>query len=551
MNARTYRYSALLAVAIGILLWLPANADNPVVGASAPQNSAAKKPAVAKPTRAMVIGRQKGDMAKKDYDKDCMRSGCHTSLKKTPWVHGPVAVGGCEVCHIQQDEKLGKHKFKLKRIKEKTCTHCHQPGTTRKVVHKVVTDTGCIKCHSPHGGEKRNLLNTQDESKLCGECHDPNRPMPMVKGKKVTVIDKTLKASPKFKTMHKPVKEGKCLVCHEAHDSSHKKLLVKAEKDLCYSCHEKAKKALAKNRFLHKPVTESCSLCHAPHGTNSGKMLVSGRKQLCLDCHKDVAESIDRGIWMKEVKPTNGMAKPTLVAVTGPSGESLKLHGAIKNTKDCLACHEAHGGTDKLLVKVSTKKACFECHAKAIPLKPRGKIADIKAELAAGKHLHKPVKEGRCTSCHAGHASANTGLLAKPYAKGLYAMFSVKQFELCFDCHNKKLATMEKTLTTKFRDGDRNLHYVHIHEKPAKNGRPKKKGRSCRMCHESHVSHNSKQMRKEVPYGPGGWKLAINHVENPTGGTCTAACHKKMAYDNTKKTGLLPKVPAKPEVDKK
>jgi len=53
------------------------------------------------------------------------------------------------------------------------------------------------------------------------------------------------------------------------------------------------------------------------------------------------------------------------------------------------------------------------------------------------------------------------------------------------------LALARSTLTaTGFRDGDVNLHYVHVNRE--------KKGRSCRACHDIHAGNDNKLMRE--PY---------------------------------------------------
>jgi len=116
-------------------------------------------------------------------------------------------------------------------------------------------------------------------------------------------------------------------------------------------------------------------------------------------------------------------------------------------------------------------------------------------------------------------------LLQEPHPATLYVKFSVDAYGLCFNCHNKRLATDERTTQTGFRDGDRNLHYVHVHQE---------KGRSCGACHEVHRADHSRLIRKELSFGPGGWSMPLEFTETEAGGTCGSGCHQALSYDNTK-----------------
>ncbi len=65
-----------------------------------------------------------------------------------------------------------------------------------------------------------------------------------------------------------------------------------------------------------------------------------------------------------------------------------------------------------------------------------------------------------------------SGLLVRVYSGTLYAPFSKNQYALCFGCHDQSLATQERTtIVTKFRNGETNLHFVHVNRD--------RKGRTC------------------------------------------------------------------------
>ena len=65
------------------------------------------------------------------------------------------------------------------------------------------------------------------------------------------------------------------------------------------------------------------------------------------------------------------------------------------------------------------------------------------------------------------------------FPAGEYAAYSDKEYALCFTCHKRDLLQFPDTsFATDFRDGERNLHYLHVNKS--------EKGRSCRMCHNIH-----------------------------------------------------------------
>ena len=76
---------------------------------------------------------------------------------------------------------------------------------------------------------------------------------------------------------------------------------------------------------------------------------------------------------------------------------------------------------------------------------------------------------------------------------------------------------------TDFRNGDRNLHHVHVNRE--------RKGRTCRACHETHASSRDKHIRDSVPFGEGGWELPIGFERRANGGSCAPGCHTPYAYD--------------------
>jgi len=108
-------------------------------------------------------------------------------------------------------------------------------------------------------------------------------------------------------------------------------------------------------------------------------------------------------------------------------------------------------------------------------------------------------------------------------------------FSLCFSCHKRDMVQYPETsFATNFRDGERNLHFVHVNNK--------QKGRSCRLCHNFHGSADPKLIRDSAPFGK--WNLPLKFVKTETGGGCSPGCHKPLYYDR-KTPGKRPEA-AKP-----
>ena len=59
------------------------------------------------------------------------------------FVHGPVAVQVCVMCHKQ----TGKHAFKLAEQGQNLCYLCHEKMGPKH-------GKACITCHDPHGSDR-------------------------------------------------------------------------------------------------------------------------------------------------------------------------------------------------------------------------------------------------------------------------------------------------------------------------------------------------------------------------------------------------------------
>jgi len=281
---------------------------------------------------------------------------------------------------------------------------------------------------------------------------------------------------------HKPVADGNCLKCHQQLSDNHPLgkgsmgfIVPKAQ--LCAVCHG----GLLKKPNVHKPVASGeCYACHLPHSSDNKALLKDPAPKLCFGCHP------------KE-------------RFTGSHTHAPVADG------DCLACHDPHQSDGKSLLRKPGSQLCFECHD---------------AKIGAGRSVHDPVAKGDCVGCHAPHGSAYPKILKADFPKELYRSFSIDAFPLCFSCHDSELvaaATTEKT--TKFRNGDRNLHAVHVNKSV--------KGRSCKICHNPHASVQDRLINPKAP-GFGTWGIPIRFDATPTGGGCSVGCHKTFRYDRVK-----------------
>ena len=420
----------------------------------------------------------------------CATVECHGEVKNYKVVHGPVNVDSCDACHKLVDEKA--HKFEARRQREEQCTFCHDVKVAdMPVLHKPVKEGDCMGCHNPHGGETRRFTYGATTAELCNRCHES-----VTAGKE---------------KVHGPAALGACESCHSSHGSLFPKLVNSKGTDLCFDCHDTMKTQLASAKFTHKAVTDKgCLDCHDAHASNHTNQIKQEPLALCTSCHEH-----------EKVK----------LAVES----STHKHSVVTDGQACLNCHTAHGGDLSKLMKDQPVNVCMKCHDK--PQKDaKGTIlaAAVNEVLDPDKIKHGPIRDGNCGGCHSVHGSNQDHLLAKPYSAEFYQKYSEDKYELCFSCHEKTLVQTAKAKgLTGFRNGDQNLHFVHV----AKSD----KGRNCRACHQTHASSHELHVRDTVPYGK--WEMPINFKKSDEGGSCSPGCHKPFEY-NREKPLVYPAAPA-------
>jgi predicted CXXCH cytochrome family protein len=179
----------------------------------------------------------------------------------------------------------------------------------------------------------------------------------------------------------------------------------------------------------------------------------------------------------------------------------------------CVACHDAHGtGFPRMFAK-PPQTMCFDCHKKI------GKV------VGSSISRHAPVASGDCSACHNPHGAGHSNLLRAAYPEQIYNPYKRNRYALCFTCHSSAAFEEESTLTaTAFRDGDRNLHWLHVN---------KIKGRSCSVCHGVHGADQDKLVMSRMR-GFGEWDIPIELTRHKGGGGCLVGCHRPESYNNLK-----------------
>lgn len=406
----------------------------------------------------------------------CVTAECHADVKDHAVLHGPVNVDGCDACHTLTDPAT--HRYELARPANELCRFCHQVDWSgAPVVHEPMNTGDCMGCHDPHGGFDRASLRSESMGELCATCHGD-----LTAGKA---------------SVHGPVAAGACNACHTPHVSQHEGLLTVPADRLCESCHAEMTAQLQRVQFVHEPVKEGeCVACHDAHASDHIMMIRSDPLTLCTEsCHADVKRAV----------------------LDAPF-----KHSAVTQDNACVNCHTAHGSDLAGLMNDQPINICMHCHDRAVTTPDGQTVRPVTEILAPDLVKHGPVADGSCGGCHNVHGSDVSRLLVKPYPATFYAPFEVENYDLCFTCHEpQRVLDREGRGLTQFRDGDVNLHFVHVNKA--------ERGRSCRACHETHASPNDLHIRKSVPYG--NWELPINFTRTDTGGSCAPGCHQALAYD--------------------
>ena len=403
------------------------------------------------------------------YSRNCID--CHKSIMEATVKHSPT--DDCTTCHISNGEKHPNKSVQTFNLAEKLpalCYNCHE-SFNKTNIHPPVESGDCNYCHSPHSTNNSKLLLEKSSINLCEKCHDINEM--------------------KNRIIHKPLGEGNCTSCHDPHQSDFQKFIKEEIPQLCFSCHDELKKTESLSN-VHPPFESECLSCHKHHSSKENSLLSESLPGLCYSCHGDFQENYDKS----EFK-----------------------HLILEDKKSCINCHSPHASAQSKFLKDEINLVCLKCHSKSIVRKKdKTTIVDIK-QLLQKKNVHGAILGGTCIDCHNPHYSTQIALLKSSYTKQGFSAINSESFNLCFDCHDKDLFEKENTQYTNFRNGDNNLHYLHLITE---------KGKSCSSCHNVHASMNEHLIEDVTNFGK--WNMPINFKSNDNGGSCFPGCHTEKSY---------------------
>ncbi len=308
------------------------------------------------------------------------------------------------------------------------------------------------------------------------------------------------------RSVHAPVAQGACVKCHDPHASKNKGLQLQAGSVLCYSCHADIQKRVAAAQFKHSPVERDCLGCHDPHSSKDGEHLLKKPvPEVCTSCHRTDQPAFARQHMNYPV------GKADCTSCHDPHGSSQRgmlwstVHAPVAN-KMCGQCHQDAASPKALATKKTGLDLCRSCHAELVN------------GMLAKNRLHWPaVDRTGCLNCHNPHASVQPALLKKPPQS------------LCADCHETTVKTLETAA---------------VKHAPAAAG-------ECSTCHDPHASNaeflftaagelalcaNCHDYQKHSNHPLGGNKT---DPRNPNVGLDCSSCHaphassfKAFVYEN-------------------
>ena len=178
--------------------------------------------------------------------------------------------------------------------------------------------------------------------------------------------------------LHGPYAAGWCAACHNQSNSQGfrggenqsikgttlglgqpRSRLVMQKSELCISCHEDKRPAIARKAGLwqHGPVaTGMCTACHDPHKSPTRYMLKAKTTEaLCTACHEKQSLHATGASKQTETKPKEPKQKEAKQKEAkqkeAKQKEAEPKESAPAKTADCMLCHNPHLGRTALLLK--------------------------------------------------------------------------------------------------------------------------------------------------------------------------------------------------------
>lgn len=424
-----------------------------------------------------------------EFAEGCVTDECHalmsrglSALGSAPpmTIHEPVERAACQECHAPDS---GGHTYPLLRTGDTLCSHCHQDGGPaglggQMFRHKAMfTEEGCLACHDPHTSAGSSLLVGQTVEQTCAQCH----------------------LAAEGEHQHWPYVTGQCSACHEPHGSDTVALLrtggAGGVEDHCRMCHAETADAMAVMPHSHLNAEGSCLACHGAHATNWKRLQKFEPLRGCVSCHAEVAET-----------------------VTG----ARVSHDAVLTGDQCISCHQPHASLKAMMLRDDHGSVCMSCHSEPVMATDGRRIPEMATTINAKGLIHGPVAAGNCAACHSIHGGEHARLLKELNPTVLVGGFDIRNYTLCFSCHDQELVLANSGEATEFRDGDVNLHRVHVQAGES--------ARSCAACHAVHSSDRPRLIAETVAYDGSPWIMPMGFYLTPDGGGCAPGCHEPLQY---------------------
>jgi predicted CXXCH cytochrome family protein len=251
----------------------------------------------------------------------------------------------------------------------------------------------------------------------------------------------------------------------------------------------------------HKEVKGSCVACHNAHAADYKALQVSEPRQSCVACHEDVGKAV--------------------------AGATVS-HDAVLTGDQCIACHEPHAASDAMMLRTDQTPVCLGCHSKERRASDGRMIPEMASSINGSQVVHGAVTLGGCGACHSVHGGQHARLLRELDPAVLGGAFDVRNYALCFACHDQQLALAEAGEVTQFRNGDG--EGVNLHRKHLKAG---DRSRGCGACHVVHAGGRPRLIADTVVYDRSEWKTPLGFFLTPDGGGCSPGCHEPLRYSRT------------------
>lgn len=407
------------------------------------------------------------------FEQGCVTAECHAAMAPgRSSQHPAVDATACAACHSPD---TGGHVFPLHGGDSSACTKCHGDMHSGRVEHRAMTEAGCAGCHIIHRGGPF-LLQAGSVKGACVTCHPPQQ----------------------AGHDHPPYATGRCDLCHEPHGSDAPGLLTGGVgSDHCRLCHAPVVELVNTAAYSHARLDGSCQACHAPHTAPADKLMRAETREVCVGCHQQVGREV--------------------------AGATVS-HDAVLKGDQCSTCHEPHGSDNASMLRGDQTSICLKCHAE--PVKSRtGRVIASMAGIDKSPAVHGPVASGHCSACHSVHGGSHDRLLRGLNPRLPGAAFDMRNYALCFSCHDPELVLSERGEATMFRDGPTNLHRTHLMSE--------KGGRSCAGCHAFHGGDLPRLMARSVPFEGSAWTMPIGFSVTTDGGSCSPGCHEPLRYSRT------------------